>query len=61
MNGETGLVCSYLDGGNEFSGMKVYKILEVAKIGKGRTSGINFVSADRLQETPRISEDMSSA
>jgi len=53
LNGETGLICSYLGGANEFSGMKVYEILEGAKSAKGRTSGINFVSLDRLSVTPR--------
>jgi hypothetical protein len=53
LNGETGLICSYLGGTNEFSGMKVYEILEGANSAKVRTSGINFVSLDRLSVTPR--------
>jgi hypothetical protein len=48
MNGETGLFCSYLGGANEFSGLKIYEILEAVKSAKGHTSGINFVSADRI-------------
>jgi hypothetical protein len=49
MNGETGLVCSYLGGANEFNGFEVYGILEGAKAAKGITKGVNFVSADRIE------------
>jgi len=54
LNGETGLVCSYLCGANEFSGLKVYQIIEAAKSAKGFTSGINFVSLDRLKVVPSM-------
>jgi hypothetical protein len=56
LNGETGLVCSYICGANEFSDLKVYEILEAAKSAKGLTSGINFVSADRIRIAPRVSD-----
>ena len=49
INGETGLVCSYLGGANEFSSLKVYEILEKARTSKGITHGVNFVSMDRIQ------------
>jgi len=54
LNGETGLICSYLGGANEFSGLNVYEILESAKAAKGSNSGINFVSLDRLRVAPRV-------
>ena len=53
LNGETGLVCSYLGDPSEFSGLKVNEILERAKSAKGRMTGINFVSLNRLSVTPR--------
>jgi hypothetical protein len=52
LNGETGLVCSYLGNPSEFSELKVYEILEQARGSKGITHGINFVSADRLRVAP---------
>ena len=52
-NGETGLVCSYLGGANEFSGLNVYEILEGAKAAKGITQGVNFVNV-RIRVVPTI-------
>jgi hypothetical protein len=37
---------------SQFGGLNVYEILEEAKEAKGRTSGINFVSLDRLRIYP---------
>ncbi len=54
LNGETGLVCSYLGSVREFSRMKVYEILDCAKACKGLTSRVNFVSMDKVQVFPRL-------
>jgi hypothetical protein len=54
LNGETGLVCSYLGKPNAFSGLKVYEILEGMKAAKELTSGVNFVNLDRLRIAPRM-------
>jgi hypothetical protein len=43
-----------LVGASEFSDKKVYEILEGAKSAKGFTSGINFVSLDRLRVIPNM-------
>ena len=58
LNGETGLVCSYLGNPAEFRDRRVYEILETAKSAKGHISGINFVSADRLRVAPRMRVSM---
>jgi hypothetical protein len=54
LNGETGLVCSYLGNPVEFCNLKVYEILEQARRSKGITHGVNFVSADRLRVAPSV-------
>ena len=54
LNGETGLVCSYLGDPAEFCDLKVYDILDQARASKGITHGVNFVSADRLRVAPRM-------
>jgi hypothetical protein len=54
LNGETGLVCSYLGSPAEFRDFEVYEILEQARGSKGVTHGVNFVSADRLGVVHRM-------
>jgi len=54
LNSVTGLVCSYLGGAKAFGKMKVYEILEGAKVAKGRTLGVNFVKLDQLRPLLRV-------
>jgi hypothetical protein len=54
LNGETGLVCSYLGNPVEFRDLRVHEILEQARGLKGVTHGVNFVSADKLRVAPGV-------
>ena len=54
LNGETGLVCSYLGTPTEFSHLKVCEILEQARISKGIIHGVTFVTADKLRVIPSL-------
>jgi hypothetical protein len=42
LNGETGLVCSYMGGVSEFSGLKVSEIIEGAKSAREFTSRLTL-------------------
>lgn len=54
LNGETGLVCSCLGNPAEFRDLKVYEILEQARVSKGVIQWVNFVSADKLRVAPKV-------
>jgi len=55
LNGETGLVCSYLGYPAEFCDLSVSDVLEKARAVKGIIDGINFVTADRIRMIPNTS------
>jgi hypothetical protein len=48
LNGETGLICSYLGNLKEFQDTKISDVLEMTGTAKGVVAGMNFVTANRL-------------
>jgi hypothetical protein len=52
LNGETGLVCSYLGSPVDFADLKVSEVLVEARGAKWLTNGVDFVPMNELHAHP---------